>query len=68
MVQRYLEPSSAGLRMPTDPNKENGQVINQPRFAEFGGLDGAKRVAPGVNAAKFENGNPFRITKANGGR
>lgn len=45
MPSKFLEPSSAGLRKPTDAQKENGQIINPPRYAEHGGLDSAKRVA-----------------------
>ena len=59
MAQRFLEPSPDGLRKPTDPAKENGQFINQPRFAEHGGLDKIARV---------ETKNPFVISKPNGGR
>ena len=54
MAQRFLEPSSAGLRLPTDSQKENGQVINPPRYAEMGGLDGPRRTA---------QKNPLSITK-----
>ena len=57
--QRYLMPSSDGLRKPTDPQKENGQIINPPRYAELGGLDAAKRIT---------QKNPFTISKPNGGR
>jgi len=32
-------------RRPTDNNKKNGVVINTPRYAEFGGLSGASKVA-----------------------
>lgn len=59
MAVRYLEPSGAGLRKPTDTQKENGQIINPPRYAELGGLDAAARVA---------QKNPFTISKPNGGR
>jgi len=59
MATRYLEPSSAGLRKPTDSQKENGQVVNQPRFAEHGGLDKVTRIA---------QKNPFNISKPHGGR
>ena len=38
MAQRYLEPSDVGLRKPTDTQKENGQIVNPPRYAEHGGL------------------------------
>lgn len=59
MAARYLEPSSAGLRKPTDQQKENGQIINTPRFAEHGGLDKPARIA---------QKNPFHISKPGGGR
>lgn len=57
MPSRFLEPSNAGLRQPTDPQKENGQIINPPRYAEYGGLDSGKRIA---------QKNPLTITKPNG--
>jgi hypothetical protein len=56
MTTKFLEPSTAGLRKPTDPQKENGQIINPPRYAEFGGLDKASRVA---------QRNPLQIKKPN---
>jgi hypothetical protein len=52
-------PSSAGLRRPTDPQKENGQIINPPRYAEHGGLDKPSRIA---------QKNPLSISKPGGGR
>lgn len=45
MTTKFLQPSGDGLRKPTDAQKENGQIINPPRFAEMGGLDASKRVA-----------------------
>jgi hypothetical protein len=59
MAQRFLEPSTAGLRKPTDAQKENGQCINPPRYAEHGGLDKASRTA---------QKNPLTISKPGGGR
>lgn len=59
MGTRYLEPSTQGMRKPTDPQKENGQIINPPRYAEHGGLDKPARIA---------QKNPFTISKPNGGR
>lgn len=56
---QFLKPSSSGLRRPTDPNKENGQVVNPPRYAEWGGLTGPSKTA---------ERNPFTISKPNGGR
>lgn len=57
MGSRFLEPSTAGLRKPQDAQKENGQVINTPRYAELGGLDKPSRIA---------QKNPLSIKKANG--
>ena len=62
MAQRYLEPSTEGLRKPTDPQKENGQIINQPRYAEHGGLDKPQRTA------HVTNPNRLHISKPGGGR
>lgn len=59
MAQRFLEPSMAGLRKPTDAQKENGQMINPPRYSELGGLDKASRI---------EQKNPLTISKPGGGR
>lgn len=59
MSSEYLKPGSGGLRQPTDPQKENGQIINPPRFAELGGLDSAKRV---------KQKNPLTITPPGGRR
>lgn len=59
MASRYLEPSTQGLRRPTDAAKENGMVINPPRYAEHGGLTG-----PAKTAAR----NTLSISKPGGGR
>jgi hypothetical protein len=59
MTTRYLQPSQDGLRKPTDPQKENGNIINPPRYAEFGGLTGPSKVA---------TRNPLVISKPGGGR
>lgn len=59
MSSNYLIPSSTGLRQPTDNAKENGLIINPPRYAEHGGLTGANKVA---------NWNMLPISKPNGGR
>jgi hypothetical protein len=56
---QYLKPSSGGIRKPTDPGKENGQIINPPRYAEHGG---------GTGPSKFSASNPLRISKPGGGR
>ena len=59
MASGFLQPSSEGLRKPTDPQKENGQIINPPRYAELGGLDRPSRI---------EQKNALTISKPNGGR
>jgi hypothetical protein len=44
-----FKPSSTGIRNPTDNKRENGRVINTPRFAEFGGLTGPSKAVTGNN-------------------
>ena len=68
MSSNFLAPSSAGLRQPTDPTQINGTVVNPPRFAEYGGLSGPKKVATSANNSYFDIGNPFRMSKPGGGR
>lgn len=43
MTARYLEPSSKGKRGELDSNKNNGRMVNPPRFAALGGLSSAKK-------------------------
>ena len=66
MPSRFLEPPSSGLRQPTDNAKNNGQMVNPPRYAELGGLTTAGKIAPDVNATS--NSNNLSITKPGGGR
>lgn len=44
-------------RKPTDNKQQNGQVINTPRYAEFGGLDRA-RTHQGKNASYVQLAKP----------
>jgi hypothetical protein len=37
---------AAAPRRPTDNNQQNGQIVNTPRFSEFGGLDAAGKTGP----------------------
>lgn len=40
-----FKPRGAALpRRPTDNNQKNGQVINTPRYADFGGLSSAPKA------------------------
>ena len=68
MSSNFLQPSSAGLRMPTDPTQVNGVVVNPPRYAEMGGLSGPSKTKTTANKSIFDIGNPFTISKPNGGR
>ena len=43
MPARYLEPSSKGKRGEIDNSKDNGRMVNPPRFAALGGLSSAKK-------------------------
>lgn len=62
MPSRYLQPSSTGLRQPTDPKKDNSNIVNPPRYLEFGGLDKASRTSPSVNKSVMKR-NEFGIVK-----
>lgn len=33
-------------RRPTDNSQQNGQIVNTPRFAEFGGLNSPAKTGP----------------------
>jgi len=39
-----LEPGSAPLRNPTSNAKENGRIMNPPRYPDFGGAYDASMV------------------------
>jgi hypothetical protein len=36
---------AAQPRRPTDNNQNNGQIVNTPRYSEFGGLNGAGKYS-----------------------
>lgn len=57
-MAEIFKPSSTGMRKPTDNKRENGRIINPPRFAELGGLD---------SSGKAMTGNNIRIVKPGGG-
>ena len=40
-------------RRPTDNNQQNGQIVNTPRFSEFGGLKNAA-AAGGKNKMQVQ--------------
>ena len=61
MATNMFAPSGTGLRQPTDPKKNNGNIINPLRYAEMGGLKSPSKVTPGVNGIQDENN--LRITK-----
>lgn len=63
MSTNIFKPSGSGLRMPTDPKQMNGDIVNPPRYAEWGGLSGPDKIKTTVNHSKFDLGNPFRISK-----
>jgi hypothetical protein len=58
MPSRFLEPSAAGIRKPTDAGKNNGKIINPPRYAEHGGLTGPGKIVG--------DGNTLTIKKPGG--
>ncbi len=42
----------AKVRRPTDNNQQNGNIVNTPRYAPFGGLSGAQKVGKTGMAVK----------------
>ena len=38
-MELFKPRGAASPRRPTDNNQKNGQIINTPRFSQFGGLD-----------------------------
>ncbi len=45
MSESLFKPRNAGVtRRPTDNNQKNGQIINTPRYSQFGGLSGASKT------------------------
>jgi hypothetical protein len=63
MANKLLEPRATGLRKPTDAAMQNGNIHNQPRYADIGGLDGPRKCA---HKSEFSSGNPFNIVKPGG--
>lgn len=61
MSSNFLKPKQGGLRQPTDSAKENGDIINPPRYAALGGLTGPSKIAPTVNGTS--NSNNLRLSK-----
>lgn len=55
---KLFEPSAQGKRDPQDNSRQNGRVINPPRYAQFGGLSGASKALTGNN---------MKIVKPGGG-
>lgn len=43
MSTTYLKPSSKGKRGELDNGRNNGRIVNPPRFAQLGGLSSAKK-------------------------
>jgi hypothetical protein len=43
---------AAAPRRPTDNNQQNGQMVNTPRFAQFGGLDSASKYKKNAMAVQ----------------
>lgn len=43
---------AAAPRRPTDTNQQNGVVTNTPRFAQFGGLNGANKLSKNAMQVK----------------
>ena len=42
-MELFKPRGAASPRRPTDNNQKNGQIVNTPRFSQFGGLDGISK-------------------------
>lgn len=56
-MELFKPKGSLQPRRPTDNSQQNGQIVNTPRFAEFGGLS---------NAAKTGKRNAMTLDKVGG--
>lgn len=45
-MELFKPRGSLAPRRPTDNSQQNGQIVNTPRFAEFGGLTNAAKTGP----------------------
>jgi hypothetical protein len=43
-MELFKPRGSSSPRRPTDNNQKNGQVINTPRFSQFGGLSASNKA------------------------
>lgn len=48
-MAKLFEPSAQGKRDPNDNARQNGRIINTPRYAQFGGLTSASKALTGNN-------------------
>jgi hypothetical protein len=56
-MELFKPKGSLQPRRPTDDSQQNGQIVNTPRFAHFGGLS---------NAAKTGKRNAMTLDKVGG--
>ena len=42
-MELFKPRGASAPRRPTDDNQKNGQIVNTPRFSQFGGLDSSKK-------------------------
>jgi hypothetical protein len=45
-MELFKPRGSLAPRRPTDNSQQNGQIVNTPRMAEFGGLSTASKIGP----------------------
>ena len=43
-MELFKPRGASTVRRPTDNNQKNGQIINTPRFSQFGGLTSAPKA------------------------
>lgn len=44
MTDLFKPRGAATVRRPTDNNQKNGQIVNTPRYSQFGGLSNASKT------------------------
>jgi hypothetical protein len=48
-------------RRPTDNNQNNGQIVNTPRYEQFGGLSGPTKIGAKNKMAVNDRGNGKKV-------
>ena len=60
-MELFKPRGSLAPRKPTDNNQQNGQIVNTPRMAEFGGLSNASKIGPKNKMALSKPGDGKKV-------